>query len=63
MRTPKTEHVVLRLTPEDKACLRAEAYRRAEAGQATRIDMSAVAREVLSAWRAGRTPPPKATAR
>ncbi len=43
--------VTVRLTAEERDALRAEAARRAIAGQATRINMSALVREALETWR------------
>lgn len=62
MSTSRTQPALLRLDPADRTALRREALRRVEAGEATRVDVSAVAREVLQAWRTGRIPTPKANA-
>jgi hypothetical protein len=57
MRTDKpTEPTLLRLAPEDRTALRREALRRLEAGEAIRLDVSAIVRELLSSWREGRAP-------
>lgn len=46
--------VTLKLTPEDKDALQREALQRRLAGQAARIDMSAIVRSLVAKWRAGR---------
>ncbi len=48
---PRLEPVTVLLPAEERAALRREALRRMEAGQARRIDSSAIIREALAAWR------------
>lgn len=47
--------VTLKLAPEDRDTLQREALRRRLAGEAARIDMSAIVRGLVAEWRANRT--------
>jgi hypothetical protein len=50
-------NVMLKLAPEDRDDLQKEALRRRLAGQANRIDISAIVRELVARWRAAELRP------
>ena len=52
--TEDRKSVCVILSRQDQAALRAEALRRLETGEAVRIDVSAIVRELVRGWREGR---------
>lgn len=48
--------VNLKLSPSDRDALQREALRRRLAGEASRIDMSAIVRGLIADWKAGGRP-------
>jgi predicted DNA-binding protein (UPF0251 family) len=51
---PTTVGVHVRLAPDDREALRVEALRRLQDGEAQRMDVSIVLRDLITAWREGR---------